>query len=305
VDGKVTQIGALYTVKVNTVTSDGVALVGGFGIYNDGSTVQAGFDVDEFWVGNTQANKRKPFIISGGVTYIDEAAIEKLTFSKLRDTSGSFIVENGKVKADYLNVTQINGGTYTGYAWPTSGTGFHLGPLGFLLGRYSASDPSSGYFQYDVMAKALYTNGMSIVNGVLTISQANVINTLNIANESVVVAEQFNFLKMGSSGNNTGYYEDTFQFYMSHAGYVHVTAVSMFFSNSPPADYSKSVFSIGNLMFSGRVGEGVLSATPKIAIARLYLAAGWHTGRVAHEYYNIEVNDILNMTDVIILKAYR
>lgn len=105
VDGKVTQIGALYTVKVNTVTSDGVALVGGFGIYNDGSTVQAGFDVDAFWVGKTQSNKRKPFMISGGVTYIDEAVIEKLTFTKLRDASGSFIVENGKVKADYLTVT--------------------------------------------------------------------------------------------------------------------------------------------------------------------------------------------------------
>jgi len=100
VDGKVTEIGALYTAKVSVN-----GLIGGFGVYNDGTTVQAGFDVDEFWVGRTQANKRKPFIISGGVTYIDEAAIEKLTFSKLRDESGSFIVENGKVKADYLTVT--------------------------------------------------------------------------------------------------------------------------------------------------------------------------------------------------------
>jgi hypothetical protein len=90
----------LYTAKLSVN-----GLIGGFGVYNDGTTVQAGFDVDEFWVGKTQANKRKPFIISGGVTYIDEAAIEKLTFTKLRDASGSFIVENGKVKADYLTVT--------------------------------------------------------------------------------------------------------------------------------------------------------------------------------------------------------
>jgi hypothetical protein len=100
VDGEVTQIGARYTAVVSVN-----GLIGGFGVYNDGSTIQAGFDVDEFWVGKTQSNKRKPFIISGGVTYIDEAAIEKLTFTKLRDTSGSFIVENGKVKADYLTVT--------------------------------------------------------------------------------------------------------------------------------------------------------------------------------------------------------
>jgi hypothetical protein len=100
VNGKVTEIGALYTAKLSVN-----GLIGGFGVYNDGTTVQAGFDVDEFWVGRTQANKRKPFIISDGVTYIDEAAIEKLTFTKLRDASGSFIVENGKVKADYLTVT--------------------------------------------------------------------------------------------------------------------------------------------------------------------------------------------------------
>lgn len=99
VDGQVTNIGALYTVNVNVN-----GLVGGFGIYNNGSVIQAGFDVDEFYVGKTQANKRKPFIISGGVVYIDEAAIEKLTFTKLRSADGSFIVADGKVKADYLNV---------------------------------------------------------------------------------------------------------------------------------------------------------------------------------------------------------
>lgn len=98
-NGTVTNIGALYTAKVNVN-----GLIGGFGIYNDGTTVEAGFDVDTFWIGRTGANKRKPFIISDNVVYIDEGAINKLTFSKLRDESGSFIVENGKIKAAYLEV---------------------------------------------------------------------------------------------------------------------------------------------------------------------------------------------------------
>jgi hypothetical protein len=160
VDGKVTSIGALYTAKVSAN-----GLVGGFGIYNDGSVIQAGFDVNEFWVGSSQANKRKPFIISGGVTYIDDAAINKLTFTKLRDESGSVLIENGKIKANYLQVTSISGGSYTGYNWPASGTGFHIGPSGLLLGRYSPTDPTSTYFQFDTATKALYTNGLSIVNG--------------------------------------------------------------------------------------------------------------------------------------------
>jgi hypothetical protein len=102
VNGKTTAIGALYTVKFNVN-----GLIGGFGAYNDGTTVQAGFDVDSFWVGRTGANMRKPFIISGQETFIDEAVINKLTFSKLRDESGSFIVENGKVKVAYLDADNI------------------------------------------------------------------------------------------------------------------------------------------------------------------------------------------------------
>lgn len=102
VDGKVTAIGALYTVQVNVN-----GLAGGFGIYNNGQIVEAGFDVDRFWIGRTQDNKRKPFIIENNVVYIDEAAINKLTFSKLRDESGAFIVANGKVKAQYIEVDTL------------------------------------------------------------------------------------------------------------------------------------------------------------------------------------------------------
>lgn len=78
VDNKVTSIGALYTAKVSVN-----GLVGGFGIYNDGTSVDAGFDVDTFWVGKTAANKKKPFIITGGVVYIDSAFISSLTASKI------------------------------------------------------------------------------------------------------------------------------------------------------------------------------------------------------------------------------
>jgi hypothetical protein len=66
------KVGALYTAKL---TVDG--LVGGFGIYNDGTEVEAGFDVDTFWVGRTQLDKKKPFIISGGEVFINQAVIQE------------------------------------------------------------------------------------------------------------------------------------------------------------------------------------------------------------------------------------
>ena len=101
-DGKLVAIGARWTAQVNVN-----GLIGGFGVYNDGQTVEAGFDVDRFWIGRTNENKRKPFIVENDVVYIDEAAIQSLTFSKLRDEAGTFIVENGKLKADYIDVGSL------------------------------------------------------------------------------------------------------------------------------------------------------------------------------------------------------
>jgi len=82
VDGKATAIGALYTAKVS-VTDGTTKLIGGFGVYNDGSSVEAGFDVDKFWIGRTAANKRKPFIVVDGVVYIDSAVINTLDANKI------------------------------------------------------------------------------------------------------------------------------------------------------------------------------------------------------------------------------
>lgn len=102
INGKLQSIGALYTAQVQTN-----GLIGGFGIYNDGTEVQAGFDVDTFWVGRTSSDKVKPFIVQGGEVFINEAVINKLTFSKLTDEAGTFIFQNGKLQAEYIEVDQF------------------------------------------------------------------------------------------------------------------------------------------------------------------------------------------------------
>lgn len=156
VDATTGQSTAMHMTKV---TVNG--LVGGFGLINNGATVEAGFDVDRFWVGRTSADKRKPFIIDGGVVYIDEGAINKLTFSKLRDESGSFIVQDGKVKAEYLHIgTNLSGGSFTEYAWPGAGTGFYLGPEGFRMGNLN----SGAYFGVTATGD-VYAPHFSIING--------------------------------------------------------------------------------------------------------------------------------------------
>lgn len=110
-------VNSMYTAKV---TANG--LVGGFGLVNNGAQVEAGFDVDTFWVGRTGSDKRKPFIIKDGETFINQAVINELTFTKLRDESGSVMVVpdsvtgKSKLKADYIDANSIviTGETATG-----------------------------------------------------------------------------------------------------------------------------------------------------------------------------------------------
>jgi len=75
----VESISASYTTVVNVN-----GLIGGFGIGNDGTTVEAGFDVDRFWVGRTSSDKVKPFIVDNGVAYLDEARIRNASIDTLQ-----------------------------------------------------------------------------------------------------------------------------------------------------------------------------------------------------------------------------
>lgn len=101
-EGKISEIGSLYTAKVQTN-----GLIGGFGVYNDGKTVQAGFDVDTFWIGRTANDKIKPFIVQGEEVFIKEAVIKSLTFNKLRSDTGALAFANDKLQAKYIAVEQL------------------------------------------------------------------------------------------------------------------------------------------------------------------------------------------------------
>lgn len=106
-EGELQNIGALYTVKV-----DANGLAGGFGVYNDGKVVDAGFNVDRFWVGrvdddNDGVTRAKPFIIDDNKVYMDTALIKDLTIDKLKDTTGLFVVKDGKIRAQYIETPRI------------------------------------------------------------------------------------------------------------------------------------------------------------------------------------------------------
>jgi len=159
---------ATYRGGTNLEHGDGRA-------YIDGSLVLAGT------VGAAQ-------LVTGSAVITESAQIANAI------VTGDMVVD-GTLEANKLNVISlaaisatlgdvnagsVRGGDFTGYEWPTTGGGFYLGPSGLLLGRAA----SGQYFQVTA-AGAISAPGFSVSGGVLTISQANVINALNIAGNSI------------------------------------------------------------------------------------------------------------------------
>lgn len=126
------------------------------------------------------------------------------------DGAGFYLGADGNIYANSVRLRgSVMGGSFSGYAWPASGTGYYLGPEGLLVGN-----PAGGrYFQLDTFGN-VYAPGFSIVNGsayfngsgtfngngtftgnlsavggtfsgTLTASAINAVNTINIAGEAV------------------------------------------------------------------------------------------------------------------------
>lgn len=106
------QIMTQYVVKLGNTAANGKQLIGGFGLTNTGVTVDAGFDVDTFWIGRTNANAIKPFIVDSGVVYIDTAVIKDATISTAK--IGNLAVTSAKIASGNITGTHIAGSAITG-----------------------------------------------------------------------------------------------------------------------------------------------------------------------------------------------
>lgn len=145
-------LGNLYTVNVN---EDG--LVGGFGIFNDGTTVEAGFLVDSFWIGRTNSDKRKPFIIDNGVTYIDEAMIRDasiqegqlgpITIGKLFLDDGTPVTTiGGLIRADAIDVDNLSVAEAASFYGNVQSGNYIPGETGWLINQAGDVEFNDGAF---------------------------------------------------------------------------------------------------------------------------------------------------------------
>lgn len=106
IDGLNNIVDAAYTAKVSVN-----GLVGGFGIHSNGLSVDAGFDTDTFWVGRTQANKVKPFIVSGSSTYIASAVIQDASITSAK--IGNLQVKSANIEELTIGTTKITANAVT------------------------------------------------------------------------------------------------------------------------------------------------------------------------------------------------
>lgn len=113
-------------------------------------------------------------------TFAGELEAATGTFEgSLSAATGTF---SGRISGGYLTT-----GGYTGFSWPPSGQyGCYLGPSGLLIGN-----ANNGKYLEVTYDGQIYAPGFSVVNGTLTISQANVIHTLNIAGNAVSVSAAY------------------------------------------------------------------------------------------------------------------
>lgn len=124
-------LGALYTVKL---TADG--LVGGFGVYNDGTTVQAGFDVDTFWVGRNTGNTLKPFVVDGDQVFLSNTVVPTIQSTNYEPgVSGWKIRKDGP--AEFQDVIIRGTGVFGGEL--NAATGTFSGELNAATGTFAGA----------------------------------------------------------------------------------------------------------------------------------------------------------------------
>lgn len=101
-NGKVT---SEYTVKLQT-DAYGKTLLGGYGLFNDGNIVEAGFDVDRFWMGRyNSTSKVYPFILDGDTVYIQNAVIANLSIGTQKITDNAISLADGATGMGSASVT--------------------------------------------------------------------------------------------------------------------------------------------------------------------------------------------------------
>ena len=239
-----------------------------------------------------------------GTVYASSGSFTGAVYASSGSFTGNIYSNTGTIGGVKINGNGLNIGSFSGYAWPTDGGGgFHLGPYGLLLGNANLGR----YFQIETNGN-IHTPGFNVINGTMTINQANVINTLNIAGQAVTVTESFSHTIPGSGNNVTtsGSNSHTFNTHMAHGGELIVTAVCSAYSGSPPADTVEINLYIDGWHMQGFVGTETLALGTHTLIGKKTVGSGWRSVNITTTWANLEPRqNIVAEWRLVIHKAYR
>ena len=172
IDAVTGKINGLWNVKVNTN-----GMVGGFGIVNDGQQIEAGFEVDKFWIGRTAFDKVLPFMIIDGTVYMNSAMIQNAAITNAKIGNGQITtakiadaqITTAKIGAAQVDTLQIAGGAVTSMQIVQTGTvGVGDGATANAISLWidMGANPSSGVVLLGMMNASSggnSTSGMRVI----------------------------------------------------------------------------------------------------------------------------------------------
>jgi len=145
---------------------------------------------------------------SNASTYIASAAIgdaqiaNTIQSTNYSGSAGWQINKGGTATFNQVSVRgEVNGGAYTGYAWPAvNNYGFHLGPNGLLLGNAN----NNRYLQVTNTGD-IYAPGFTIIAGAGTLTDITITRPTAVASGTFYPSANNVFVYSGGTGGGKGY----------------------------------------------------------------------------------------------------
>lgn len=184
---------------------------------------------------------------------------------------GTVYATSGQIAQWRINWDQLLSGSFTGYAWPTSGNGVCIAHAGIMIGNLNA-----GQYLHLTREGNLYAPGLRIeggnawFSGRMTAQAVNAVDTINLAGNAVTVPLAATGGVFAGNGAWNWHTINYGSIYMSQAGYVTglLVAIQNHINNSNSWRMKLEIWQGGSMAGSVEIGGDALTVSPTITLTR-------------------------------------
>lgn len=263
IDSVTGDVSAMYTAKL---TVNG--LVGGFGLANNGTSVEAGFDVDTFWVGRTAANKKKPFIIQNNEVFIDQAVIKNaaIDFAKINTATINNLSSITQKVGQITMQRDPDTATYIRFG-KTSAT--DVTNTGFWIGVDSSGNPGVAIGGPNGLFKYTYATGLQVAGEQTSVTSPGSVVASGVLPQTYTWVNNTGLytsftLKLVGGGGGGGGIGNDIRVYGSGGSGGNTTATVRNSSGTSLNTYTASGGAGGSGRFNGPEPASIIRRTPVI-----------------------------------------